>query len=127
LEDLLEVFGVEPPRLVPEPTATSAKMSGTLSDNVGLEHRVQFRDYMARQNLGSDTYTTEELDRWGAIVDFSVEITGFKDQKCFVTWSVRNADTNVLVSTSEDEIFLTPETETDRASFSIWIPYPADN
>jgi hypothetical protein len=125
---LLKVFGVEPPKLVPEPTATSVQMSGVLS-NASIEQDVLFGEWRARYNFTTDGWSEEDLQLLGAIVNFSAELTGFKDQTCLVKWQVYNADTNTLVLSSDQgsQLTLTAEREIDRSSQFIWIQYPTEN
>jgi hypothetical protein len=122
---LLALFGIKPPKLIQDPTPTSARLSATLSD-LSIEYDIPFDEYVTRHGWSLDTYSDDQQQAVGAIVDFKSEITGFADQWCALKWGIYDAATQkrILVSTQDLEILIKSERETDKASDFIWVAYP---
>jgi len=122
---LLALFGIKPPKIVPDPTPTSARMSGQLSD-LSIEYDIQFDEFMNRHGWSLASYAEDQKQAIGAIVNFKTEITGFTGQWCEIKWEIYDSATQkrVLASTRELEISIQPERETDKASDYVWVGYP---
>jgi hypothetical protein len=114
------------PNLKPEPPPTH--LSATIN-NVSVEHNVTYEQYLKRLRHPTLGYDYRVLNLVGDIINFSVEIEGFKLQKCPMRWSVHDAQTKALVPEPElvDQLasVLTPEAVYDRAVSYIWVPLPA--
>ncbi len=122
---ILALFGIKLPKVVPDPTPTSAMMGGTISD-LSFEYDVHYDEYMNRHGWSLDKTSDDQKQAVGAIVNFKSAIVGFTGQWCSIRWEIYDAATQkrVLVSTQELEISIRPDRETDKASDYIWVAYP---
>jgi len=122
----LAVFGIKAPVLVPQPTPTSQAMAGEIRDVVLERYNTTFGDYRQERGWSITEFPADALNSPGVLVRFVASITGFKDQWCIMKWSIYDTNTQErkLMSTSNYELSLRPERESDTASDYIWVGYP---
>jgi hypothetical protein len=106
-------------RFFPEASVARAELSG-----ISNEYDITLRDFLIRTNQPVDTYSIEELDHIGLVVNFIAEIEGYKGKPCKYSAGIYYASTKSVASGEYDLGFLTPENNKDRATPHFWIGYP---
>jgi hypothetical protein len=112
------VFVLWPTLKPEEPPVTK----GATLTNVTLD-RISFRQYLERIPLSSTAYRDAQLERPGALVGFNFKINGYRRKHLPLVWRLVDARTGDQLAQSRD-LFLTPEANEDRNSWSIWVAVP---
>jgi hypothetical protein len=115
-----------------KPDEPPVEMGATISD-ISVEYNISFEDYLssngAAWNISPAGYTPQELSEIGNVVNFTLEIRGYKDKVCPLQWSLFNADTNSRVPEMTAMFWaeIIPLAGVDRISEAIWVPYPPND
>ncbi len=78
-----------------------------------VESGLTFGQYLERVGQDPGGLDEEVLNRKGALIQFSVEATGYKDEKLRLRWVVVDLGTHDQV-VDDDAITITPGADTDR-------------
>jgi hypothetical protein len=105
------------------PAGDAPTRSATLS-NVRLSVDVPFRQYLARIDQPTDSFTRAQLERRGALVQFRVSITGYKGRELILKWELFDAASGDQIDESKATA-IRPTSETSEANWPFWIPLPA--
>jgi hypothetical protein len=58
------------------------------------------------------------------VVTFRAEITGFKDQRCLLYWSMLDERTKTIVDGPHEILYVIPDSNQDVGNHSIEVPFP---
>ncbi len=60
---ILALFGIKPPKIVPDPRPTTAMLSGAISD-LSIENDVPYDEYMNRHGWSLDLTADDQKTPW---------------------------------------------------------------
>lgn len=105
----------------------SVNLSGKL-DNISIE-TVNLKEFLDRTGLPDTSYSSEDLKFVGYLIRFDVTIEGFKGEKCFLKWSVYEAENKSRVPepllVDQDGPVITAEViGSDKGSGEFFVPIP---
>jgi hypothetical protein len=91
-----------------------------------VESGLTFRQYLERVDQDPGNLDDEVLNQKGALIQFSVEATGYKGDKLRLRWEVIDLGTHNQVVKS-DAITVTPGADTDRLRpRPVFAPFPEE-
>lgn len=120
-----------------QPPKTSAEATATLS-NLEVDHNITLEDYLRRPGVparavadAASRLSQEQYERAGSIVYFDVELRGFEEERCFLRWSVYDAESNKPVAgligqSAWPSDIIVSHHQVSRAVKETWVPFPRD-
>jgi hypothetical protein len=101
------------------PPTKAAKLSG-----LTLDRHVSFGQYLDRKALTKAPYSTTQLARRGAFVTFDFKVQGYKGKRLPLRYELIDARTGDLLWQQRD-FAITPDAQTDQATWDFWAPLPS--
>ena len=108
------------PNLKPEPPPLRKE---AFFGGIEVERNVTRAQYLQRIDQGVGSYGHEQLQETGVLVRFNVVMTGHKGDDLPLRWALYDARTGGQIH-KDVATTLTPEAETDQASWQVWTPLP---
>ena len=108
------------PNLKPEPSPN--EQEATLSAPT-LDPSASFGQYLARIDQPTSGYTSRQLARRGALVEFRVSIVGFRGSHLRLKWELFDDASGRQVDESK-AVVITPNKDKNAARWQFWIPVP---
>jgi hypothetical protein len=108
------------PSLKPEPPPLRREAS---FNGLEVERNVTRAQYLQRLDRGVGSYAPTQLQENGVHVRFNVVMTGHKGDDLPLRWALYDADSGGQIH-KDIATTLTPEAETDQASWQVWTPLP---
>ena len=109
------------PSLQPEPPPPRKEAAFR---EIEVERNVTRGQYLQRVDQGPGSYAPRQLRESGVLVRFNVVMTGHKGDDLPLRWALYDARTGSQLH-KDMATTLTPEAETDQASWQVWAPVPA--
>lgn len=120
LVGVVGLFFVLAPSLKPEPPPLRRDAR---FGEIEVERNVTLAQYLQRIDRGLGSYRAKELRETGVLVRFNVVMTGHKGDDLPLRWALYDAHTGDQIH-KDLATTLTPEAETDQASWQVWTPLP---
>jgi hypothetical protein len=108
------------PSLKPEPPPLRKEAFFT---GIEVERNVTRAQYLQRLDRGVGSYVPKELREAGVLVRFNVVMTGHKGDDLPLRWALYDARNGGQIH-KDKATTLSPEAETDQASWQVWTPLP---
>jgi hypothetical protein len=89
-----------------------------------VDAEATFGKYLARVDQPATGYTERQLQRRGALLDFRVQIEGFRGKTLLLKWEL--FDQGGTQINESKAIRITPTNETNEATWQLWVPLPRD-
>ena len=103
------------------PSGDPPAQSATLSE-LRVDSEATFRKYLQRVDQPTRGYTERQLQRRGALLDFRVQIEGFRGKPLLLKWEL--FDQSGTQINESKAIRITPTNETNEATWQFWVPLP---
>ncbi|MGI9113158.1 MAG: hypothetical protein ACR2GT_13350 [Gaiellaceae bacterium] len=104
----------------PPPDTGSIEISEA---NVRVRQPVSFGRYLKRLKLPPGNLSEQQLRRQGVLIEFPMQIEGFKNKQLPLRWELNDAATNDPVD--EDEaVTIVPSTNNEGRTWFVWAPAP---
>lgn len=120
LVGVVGLFFVLAPSLKPEPPPPRREAS---FNGLEVERNVTRAQYLQRIDRGLGSYAPKQLQENGVLVRFNVVMTGHKGDDLPLRWALYDADSGGQIH-KDMATTLTPEADTDQASWQVWTPLP---
>ena len=108
------------PSLKPEPPPLRKEAFFT---GLEVERNVTRAQYLQRLDRSVGSYVPKELRQPGVLVRFNVVMTGHKGDDLPLRWALYDARNGGQIH-KDKATTLSPEAETDQASWQVWTPLP---
>ena len=90
---------------------------------IEVERNVTRAQYLQRIDRGPGSYAPKQLQETGVLVRFNVVMTGHKGDDLPLRWALYDARKGGQIH-KDVATTLSPEAETDQASWQVWTPLP---
>jgi len=84
---------------------------------------VTFGRYLKRLKLPPGTLSEEQLGRRGILIEFHLQIEGFKGKELPLRWELNDNDTNEPVD-EDQAVTIEPSTNNEGRTWFVWAPAP---
>ena len=84
---------------------------------------VTFGRYLRRLRLPAGTLSEEQLRRRGILIEFHLQIEGFKGKELPLRWELNDAATNEAVD-EDQAVTIEPSTNNEGRTWFVWAPAP---
>lgn len=108
------------PNLKPEPPPLRKE---AVFREIEVERNVSRAQYLQRIDRGLGSYAPRQLRESGVLVRFNVVMTGHEGDDLPLRWALYDERTGSQIH-RDMATTLTPEAETDEASWQVWTPLP---
>lgn len=122
LATVIGLIFVLAPSLKPEPPPLRKEADFR---EIEVERNVTRAQYLQRIDRGPGSYAPQQLRESGVLVRFNVLMTGHKGDDLPLRWALYDARTGSQIHRDMGTT-LTPEAETDEASWQVWTPLPEE-
>lgn len=106
-----------------QPSGEADEQAATLSQ-LRVKPNASFREYLAREDFPTASYTAEKLAERGALLQFRVRITGFEGRPLILKWELFDDASGEQVDESLARS-IRPTTKTNEANQRFFVPLPA--
>ena len=98
--------------------------TGTLQvSDIRVRQPVSFERYLRRLKLPPGTLSEEQLRRRGVLIEFQLQIEGFKGKQLPLRWELNDAATNDAVD-EDQAVTIKPSTNNEGRTWFVWAPAP---